>query len=153
MTFFKFLFVLVFTIVAPSFGWAANCNTANSIISVTNSKVGGFEFVTFKFKKTPALPQFSVTNVVPPFIQDGSGNTIIVAGARWTQVKFQQVEWICSTQQFLALPKPAVKAVKNIGQFEGQIVYVIGRSAASHYITTQTINAGAFTIIRIKLKP
>ena len=138
---------------SSSFSFAANCTTANSIISVANSKIGRFEYVTFKFKKPPALPQFVVTNVVPPFIQDGSGDTIVVPGVHWTQVKFQQVEWTCSTRQNLSLPKPAVKAVKNIGQFEGQIVYVIGRSAASHYISTQTINAGGFTIIRVKLKP
>ena len=136
-----------------SFTYAANCSTANSIISVSNSKIGGFEYVTFKFKKPPVLPQFSVTNVVPPFIQDGSGDTIFVPGAHWTQVKFDQVEWMCSTQQILSLPKPAIKAVKNIGQFEGQIVYVIGRSAASHYISTTTTNAGGFTLIKVKFKP
>ena len=144
---------MVFMALNASFSYAANCSTANSIISVSNSKIGGFEYVSFKFKKPPALPQFAVTNVVPPFIQDGSGDTIFVSGARWTQVKFDQVDWMCSIQQFLSLPKPAVKAVKNIGQFEGQIVYVIGRSAASHFISTRMINAGAFTIIGVKFRP
>ena len=136
-----------------SFAFAASCTSANSIISVANSKIGGFEYVTFKFKKPPALPQFSVTNVVPPFIEDGSGNTIVVPGAHWTQIRFDQVEWMCSTQRILTLPKPAIKSVKNIGQFEGQIVYVIGRSAASHFISTTTINSGGFTLIKIKFKP
>ena len=152
MSLFKFLFALFFIIAAPSFALATNCNTPNSLISVSNSKSGGFEYVIFKYKNPPTLPVFSVTNVVPPFIQDGSGNTITVAGAHWTQVKFEQMDWTCSTAQLLSLPKPAIKAVKNIGQFEGQITYVIGRSAASHYISTKTINAGGFTLIKVKFR-
>ena len=149
----KFIISLFLIVWLPSFALAANCNTPNSIISATNSVSGGFEYVTFKFKKPPALPQFTVTNVVPPFIQDGSGDTIVVSGSRWTQVKFEHMDWTCSTRQIFALPKPAIKAVKNIGQFEGQIVYVIGRSVASHFISARTISVGGFTLIRVKFRP
>ena len=152
MAVFKFLFSLLLLIVAPSFALAANCNEPNSIISVSNSASSGFEYVTFKFKTPPALPQYVVTNVVPPFIQDGSGATVTVPGKHWTQVKFEQMTWTCSTRQLLSLPKAAIKAVKNIGQFEGQIVYVIGRSKASHFISTKAIKTNGYTLIKIKFK-
>jgi hypothetical protein len=149
----KYLFSILILVLAPSFALAANCNAPNSIISVSNSASGGFEYVTFKFKSPPSVPQFAVINVVPPFIQDGSGATIIVAGKQWTQVKFEQMNWMCSTRQFLTLPKTAIKAVKNIGQFEGQIVYVIGRSQASHFISAKAAKTNGFTFIKIKFRP
>lgn len=153
MVILKFLFSFLILIFANGFALAANCNAPNSIISVSNSVSGGFEYVTFKFKNPPALPQFFVTNVVPPFIQDGSGDTITVPGKHWTQVKFEHMNWTCSTPQLLSLPKAAVRAVKNIGQFEGQIVYVIGRSGASHFISAKTIKTNGFTLIKIKFRP
>lgn len=148
----KYLILLLSIVLAPGFALAANCNAPNSIVSVSNSASGGFEYVSFKFKKPPTVPTNNVTNVVPPFFEDGSGNTVVVPGARWTQVMFRNMDWMCTIPKFITV-KPAVKAVKNIGQFEGQITYVIGRSATSHYISTQNINMGAYTIIRVKLKP
>lgn len=148
----KYLVSLLFVVFAPSFAIAANCNVPNSIVRISNSAWGGFEYVNFKFKKPPTIPTFNVTNVAPPFFEDGSGNTVVVPGAHWTQVMFRNMEWMCTIPKFITV-KPAVRAVKSIGQFEGQITYVIGRSAASHYISTQNINAGAYTIIRVKLKP
>ena len=152
MAAFKFLFSVFIFFLLPSFAFAANCNTPNSIIKVSNSASGRFEYVKFKFKKPPSAPAFTVTNVLPPFTEDPSGNAVTVPGSYWTQVRFDNVEWMCTIPKFIKI-KPAVKAVKSIGQFEGQITYVIGRSAASHYLSTHTINAGAFTIIRVKLRP
>ena len=152
MAILKFLFSFLLIIFVPGFAIAANCNAPNSIVRISNSASGGFEYVSFKYKKPPVAPTFAVTNVVPPFIEDGSGNTVIVPGAHWTQVMFRNMDWMCTIPKFITV-RPAVKAVKSIGQFEGQITYVIGRSVASHYISTQKINVGAFTMIRVKLKP
>jgi hypothetical protein len=148
----KYLFYFLFLILAPSFARAVNCIEPNSIVSVSNSKSGRFEYVTFKFKTPPALPQFSVSNVVPPFIQDDSGETTTVLGTHWTQVKFERMNWTCSTRQLLSLPKTAIKAVKNIEQFEGQIVYVIGRSAASHFISAKATRINNYMLIKIKFR-
>ena len=152
MAAFRFIFSLILIILTPSYAFATNCNLPNSIVRISNSASGGFEYVKFKFKKPPSAPAFTVSNVLPPFTEDPSGNSVTVPGAHWTQIRFDNVEWMCTIPKFIKI-KPAVKAVKNIGQFEGQITYVIGRSAASHYISTQTINAGAFTIIRVKFRP
>jgi hypothetical protein len=131
---------------------AANCTSANSIISVTNYKLGAFEYVRFKVKK-PFSANFTTTNVLPPFTQDGSGDVVPVAGGKWTQVQFQNVEWMCTIAHSFHLPKPIVKDVKSLGQFEGVIAYVIGRRATSHYISTTTISAGSYNFIRVKFSP
>ena len=151
----KFLAALAFgflstALISPA--PAANCASANSIISVTNHKLGAFEYVRFKVKK-PFSASYTTTNVLPPFTQDGSGTVVPVSGGKWTQLQFQNVEWMCTIHQAISLPKPIVKDIKSLGQFEGVIAYVIGRKATSHYISTTTISAGSYKLITVKFSP
>jgi hypothetical protein len=131
---------------------AASCSTVNSIIKVQNRKVGAREFVDFWVKKpfTGAI----VITAAPSgnFTQDGSGNAILVAGNKWTDVKFSSMDWMCSTQTIFSLPKPIIKDIKNIGQFEGQIEYVIGR-INGHYLGQVTTNFATQKRITLKFGP
>ena len=151
----KFLFVCatVFSLSVPNVARAANCGLPNSIISVRNYASHGFEYVRFKYRKPPALPTFAVTAATGPFTEDPSGNPVTITGPLYTQVQFRGVEWTCTIVKQLSLPRRAVKAVKSIGQFEGVITYIIGRSAASHFISTSSYNLGSFRMIRVKFKP
>ncbi len=137
----------------PAAAHAAACNEANSIVRVRNTSIGAFEYVVFKYKKPPNLPSFTVKAVTPPFIQDGSGETVIVRGSKFTEVRFDGVVWTCSIIERLVLPKAAIKAVKNIGQFEGIITYIIGRRSSSRYISNYSYNSGpGFRSIVIKYR-
>jgi hypothetical protein len=127
---------------------AANCNTPNSLVSYRNFSSGGFEFVEFKFKN-PANPNYTVSAATPPF-SNTADNVITVAGAKYTKIIFSSLDWMCTVKRFITTPKPAVKDVKLIDQFEGQLEFVIGRSATSHYYSTTTINAGAYKLVRVK---
>jgi hypothetical protein len=119
----------------PAAAHAAACGPANSIVSVRNSSIGAFEYVS------------------PPFIEDPSGNTIIVAGSKFTEVRFDSVYWFCTIAQNFHLPKTAIKGIKRTGQFEGVISYVIGRRASSHYISNYSFDSGpGYRSIVIKFK-
>jgi hypothetical protein len=137
--------LLVLTIAAH----ADNCTAPNSIIKVSNSKSGAWEFVDF-YMKPPVTATVSVTAPTGPnFIQDGSGNTIVVPGNRWTEVTFNSVDWLCSTPRLFSLPKPIVKSIKQIGGFEGTISYVIGRKG-HHFMGSSWATIGGLKRLRLK---
>jgi hypothetical protein len=137
----------------PAAAHAAACGPANSIVSVRNSSIGAFEYVVFKFHKPPTVPAYTVKAVSPPFIEDPSGNTIVVAGSKFTEVRFDSVYWFCTIAQNFHLPKTAIKGIKRTGQFEGVISYVIGRRASSHYISNYSFDSGpGYRSIVIKFK-
>jgi hypothetical protein len=152
MTFLKYLIPLLICLVAPSPAQAASCNGPNSLVRVSNSSIGGFEYVNFKFK-TPDALQFFTTNVMPPFVEDPSDLPIHVNGGHWTKIQFRGVDVFCSIPQYFSLPRPAIKDIKKTEQFEGQISFVIGRSATSHYIFTKAKAKSGFTLIRVKFRP
>jgi hypothetical protein len=121
---------------------AAPCNEANSIIRVRNTTQGPFDYVIFRYQKPPQIPAFTVKGANPPFTQDGSGNPVTVGGAKFTEVRFSSIVWTCTIDDKLKLPRPAVVDVKNIGQFEGIITFIIGRKAAAHFISTYSYDVG-----------
>jgi hypothetical protein len=144
------LFVFLLAMASP--GMAAPCNTPNSMIKVSNSRVGLRELVQFQIK-APLTGSFTITaGNGPSFIQDGSGDPITVRGNRWTDVVFRGMDWMCSSHTRFALPKPVVKDIKNIGQFEGQIEYVVGRRNG-HYLGHAVSTAGGITTITLKYGP
>ena len=137
----------------PAIANAAACGPANSIISVRNSSKGAFEYVVFKFHKPPTVPTYSVKAVNPPFTEDPSGNPVNVAGSKFTEVAFQSVFWMCLIAENFALPKTAIKGIKQTSQFEGYVTYVIGRRASSHYISNYSFDSGpGYRSIVIKYK-
>jgi hypothetical protein len=91
--------------------------------------------------------------VAPPFTEDPSGNPVSVAGSKFTEVTFQSVYWMCEIAERFHLPKRAIKGIKQTGQFEGVVSYVIGRRASSHYISNYSYNSGpGYRSIVIKFK-
>jgi hypothetical protein len=140
-------------IALPAAANAAACGPSGSIVRVKNTSIGAFEYVVFKFHKPPTVPSYTVTAVTPPFIEDPSGNTITVAGSRFTEVRFDGVFWTCTIAERFVLPRRAIKGIKRTGQFEGVVSYVIGRRASSHYISNYSYNSGpGYRTIVIKYK-
>ena len=103
---------------------AQNCNEANSLLSVRKRKVGSTEYVIFTLMK-PATSSVEVTDTQPPFIQDGSGQTVHVSGCKFKKITFKNIVWTCKTK-IISGSTSLVKQVKNIGQLEGIISYIIG---------------------------
>jgi hypothetical protein len=141
MTRFSALLAAAF-LALPAAANAAACGPSGSIVRVKNTSIGAFEYVVFKFHKPPTVPAYTVTAVMPPFTEDPSGNTIIVAGSKFTQVRFDGVFWTCAIAQNFVLPRTAIKGIKRTGQFEGVVSYVIGRRASSHYISNYSYDSG-----------
>lgn len=148
----KFCLAVILTILSTTPTLAAVCTSSNAIIKVENQKIGVREVVDF-YIRTPFAGVFMVTAAPNGnFIQDGSGNPVSVAGNRWTDVKFRNMNWMCSSSTIFSLPKPIVKDIKNIGQFEGQIEYVIGRRNG-HYLGQTMTTAGSMKRLRLKFGP
>ena len=146
------LLALIFVLLSASIVSAATCNTANSIVKVKNLKLGAQERVEF-YIMTPFTGSVVVAAASNSrFIQDGSGNPIVVAGNRWTDVKFQSMDWTCSSPTLFSLPKPVLKDIKLIGQFEGQIEYAIGRHNG-HYLGQTSNTSGGVKKITLKFGP
>jgi hypothetical protein len=117
-----------FLFLAASEAQAAACTEANSIVIVKNSRVGTREYVDFWVKKPVTLSVSAVAdNSGPNFREDPSDRLIVVPGNRWSRIRFMSVNWLCSIPENLSLPKPIVRSVKSIEQFEGYVTYIIGR--------------------------
>ncbi len=128
---------------------AANCTAPNSLVKILTTKLGPWEFVDF-YVKSPVTATTSVTAPTGPnFTEDGSGNTIVVPGNRWTEVTFNSMDWMCSTPALLSLPKPIVKSVKQTGRFEGTVSYVIGRKG-HHFMGSSWATVGGLKRLRLK---
>ena len=133
----------------PLAAQADTCTTPNSIVKISNSKLGPWEFVDF-YVKAPMTATNSISAPTGPnFQEDPSGNTIIVPGNRWTEVIFNSVDWMCSTPAVLSLPKPIVKSIKQTGRFEGTVSYVIGRKG-HHYMGSSWATIGGLKRLRLK---
>jgi hypothetical protein len=138
---------------------SATCGPADSVIRVKNFRVwhaptsSWREYVEFKLKKPTAFT-LSVTAATGPFTHLTSGNPVPVNGALFTKVMIGSVFWTCSIPKII-LVKPIVKDVQSIEQFEGQVGYIIGRSAGSNYLFTQNVNCntGANRCVRVWYKP
>jgi hypothetical protein len=132
---------------------AATCTNANTITKVMNVKTPTREYVDF-YIKSPFTGTVAVTAAASgAFIQDGSGNPINVAGNHWTDVKFENTDWTCSSTTSFVLPKPVLKDIKLIGQFEGQIEYAIGRHNGNYLGQTLSTVAGGKKRLRLKFRP
>lgn len=142
-----------FFIAFPAAAHAAACGPSGSILRVKNTSIGAFEYVVFKFHKPPTVPAYAVTAVMPPFSEDPSGNPIVVAGSKFTEVRFDSVIWTCTIAQNFVLPRSAIKGIKRTGQFEGVVTYVIGRRNSSHYVSNYSYDSGpGLRTIVIKFK-
>ena len=139
--------LLVFTFLES---YSQTCNESNSILSVRKRKVGKTEYVIFTLKK-PVKAQIEVDDDQPPFIEDASGETIKVRGCKFKRVKFGNVIWTCQSKMISATTN-LIKQVKIIGQFEGQIVYIIGYSCEAKSIVHYEYDDGNKRKIVMRIK-
>jgi hypothetical protein len=136
----------------PMAAHAANCSDPNSVTKVTNRRAAGFEYVDF-FVKAPFTGTVSVTAAASgTFTEDPSGDSITVAGNKWTEVKFRGMFWMCNVVNSFSVPKPIIKGVKSTGQLEGHVDYAIGRKNG-HYLGVTTTTIGGQKRVTLKFGP
>lgn len=129
---------------------AQSCNEANSLLSVRKRKVGSTEYIIFTLMK-PSATSVQETDAQPPFIQDGSGQTVHVNGCKFKKVTFKNVMWTCKTK-IISGSTHLVKQVKNIGQFEGIISYIIGYSCNTKSIVNYDYDDGDKKKVVLRLR-
>lgn len=144
----RFLYAASIAMFLPSAAQAA-CTAPNSIAKIHNFKSGSFEYVDFWINGPFTGTRWISTPTTGTFEHDASGNIVTVAGNRWKKILFKGVFWTCSPTIVGTLPKPRIKAIKNVAQFEGYVGYVIGRQNGSYLGHTMTI-IGSQTRIRLK---
>ena len=133
----------------PLAAHAANCNTPNSIVKISNSKQGPWEFVDF-YVKQPLTGTVALTAPTGPnFREDPSDLPIFIPGNRWTAVRFRSMDWMCTTPTQFALPKTIVKSIKQTERFEGNVTYVIGRNG-NHFMGSSWSPVGTLQRLRLK---
>lgn len=137
----KSLFALLAVLSCVETAQAAPCTEPGSIARVRNTVKGHYEYVIFTLRKPPNRPAFEVQAVLPPFVEDGSGKELAIAGSSFTEVKFRNVFWMCSIAEHFTLPSLAVTDIKRTGQFEGIVTYVIGTNRAAHFVAVYSYNA------------
>ncbi len=132
---------------------AQACSAAGSIISVKNTTMGIYEYVTFRIKKPlNSGSGHSVSTVTGPFTEDPSGNPVTITGPKYKRIRFNGVFWWCTTAEIFSLPKIAIKDIKRIEKFEGYVAYVVGYRNASIYLSTTTSNVGSIKQVVMKFK-
>ncbi len=122
----------------PAASLAAPCTVANSVTQVKNVKIGSFEYVDFWVKKPVTASVSTWNSMTGSFEHDASGDIITLPGNRWRAVRFAGASWMCSPWMNLTTPKPRIKAVKSIGNFEGVVTFAIGRQGGSYLGMTVT---------------
>ena len=123
----KIILLFLLLLLTGSEALSQNCNKPNSLISVTKRKSGKTEYVIFNLKK-PVTSTPALSTVSPPFTKDGSGNKLTIKGCRYKQVKFENIDWMCTITNQLNAYTYYINQVKKTGQFEGVITYIIGCS-------------------------
>lgn len=121
---------------------AGFCTAPHSIRRVRALAAPGADLVVFDVNGSPNRP-FTVKTAHPPFLQDPSGLPVHVAGARFKEITFSNVAWMCTIRRHLPLPLRAVRDVEKLGQFEGIVAYVVGYRAGSAYLGTHSHRVGA----------
>jgi hypothetical protein len=131
---------------------AAACTAANSLISVTDTNPAGlYEYVIFTIK-SPLTATYSVNSATPPFEHDASGDVVPVAGVKFKKIQFRNIAWMCSSSEVFSLPNTQIKDVKNAGNFEGVITYIVGYQSSPKYLMTYQYAAGSNTKVVMKFK-
>ena len=147
ITFAAFAVIFVFSNVATA--QLANCSEPGSILRVTKSRAGNFEYVTFEVKAND--PNYSVKNAKPPFQNYGDDHVIHINGKTYKSVVFRDVNWTCKIRENFRAATTAIQGVKLIEQFEGQVEYIIGYSNKSKYVGVTASGVGS-TKVTLKFK-
>ena len=130
--------------------YAQNCDEPNSLISVRKRKSGKTEYAIFTLKKA-VIANNTITDAQPPFIQDGSGNTINVSGCKYKQLTFKNLVWTCKSKEIWGTTT-IIRQVKHIGQFEGVITYVIGYRCTAKSVADYEYYDGDYKKVVVRIK-
>lgn len=98
------------------------------ITDVRSARQGDTDRVVIEFA-AGKLPNWDVRLAAPPFIQDGSGKTVKVAGHAYLAVTLTNADahtFFAGPTRFSPPGTPNVTEVVRIGDFEGQVDQVIG---------------------------
>jgi hypothetical protein len=147
--FYRLSLSVLFLASLPLAALADTCNTPNSLVKITHTKSGPWEFVDF-YVKEPVTGTVALSAPTGPnFTEDPSDLPIFIPGNRWTEVRFSSMDWMCTTPTQFALPKPIVKSIKPTERFEGNVTYVIGRKG-HHFMGSSWSTIGALRRLRLK---
>ncbi len=150
----KFLIALAMCVVVFAFSNAAmaqvpSCNEPGSIMRVTKSRVGRFEYVTFELKAND--PSYNVENAKPPFYDYSGEKRLYIKGKAFKEITFHSVAWQCKIRENFSATTTTIQGIKNAEQFEGVVKYIIGYSARAKFIGTTVSGVGS-TKVALKFK-
>lgn len=131
--------------------FAAPCKEPGSIRRVVKNRIGAYEYVVFDVV-LPPNPTYKVTTVHPPFTEDGSGDPVKVTGPNYKSVMFRSVSWMCDIGQNFSTPTSTITQVKSIGQFEGDVEYIIGYKKASKYAGNYFYDVGTIRKLVVRFR-
>lgn len=103
-----------------------------------------------------AVPGYTVEYAAPPFIADGSGETVAVKGAAFLRVRLQPAQAHTDAGRIKVLDAirrartPAVTEIRRVSDFEGQIEYVIGLKKPQRRFRVFTLTHPARLVIDIE---
>ena len=126
------------------------CTEQGSIRSVTKSRTGNFETVTFEI--VGGLPQsIEVKNVKPP-IENYGGDNLHMNGPYFKSVSLHMVAWNCRIRDNFAAPTTTITGVENTEQFEGYVSYVIGYTSKKKYVGFSKLPGAARSKVIVKFR-
>ncbi len=102
--------------------------TTTTVAQITDVRPGthpGYDRIVFEFAGS-GLPQLTVGRAYPPFVEDGSGNTVAVPGNAFLSLKLYHASgYPTYTGPSLFTPKyPNLVALVNTGDYEGYVTWI-----------------------------
>ncbi|MBZ0202728.1 MAG: hypothetical protein K8I03_06905 [Ignavibacteria bacterium] len=147
----KTIFALIlFLIAADSF--SQSCTQPNSLVSISNTRIFNYEYVTFVFKN-PSSFTYSTSAVTGPFENATSGEPVSINGCSYRKITFTNAYWMCeSTRMFYFSAGRKIKDIETTEQFEGTISYVVGFDCSANYVTTYSYNMFGMKYVVMKFQ-
>lgn len=111
----------------------------------------GYDRVVFEFAGD-SLPGYQVEYATRPVVRCGSGDPVVVAGANRLRIRFEPAQahddrgQLTVVEREMAPGLPAVKEMKLVCDFEGQVEWVLGVAAASPYRILETAAPGRLVL-------
>ena len=144
-------FAFLLLTIAAANAYSEPCTEAGSIRRVRKSVSGTFEYLMFEFIK-PASPTLNIRIEHPPFYTDESGDRVSVRGKYFRVITFHGVVWTCDIRENVKVKTTAIMDVKNIGQFEGDVAYVIGFRKKNAFVSSYVREDAKYKRYYIKFK-
>lgn len=127
-----------FTTAASSADVTSTGEEAPILRAVRIGRHEGFDRIVFEFD-SDGLPQWHVSYIDAPVIHCGSGDDVAVAGSAWLQVRFNganahtEAGEATSGPARRAVQLPSVREVVRTCDFEAEVTWIAGVSAAKPY--------------------